>query len=477
MSAIVTLPRGACKAPDEIDARLQSWMRSRRLTLATSVGCDGIIRIARRATMHCPYACGSSEHRIARRAFLGGAISGAGIFGGGLLGGPLLAREVEAHRKQVLVVFLHGGVSQLESWDPKPRTDTGGPFRAIPTSVPGIHISELLPFTAKQMHRLALVRSVNTKENDHGKGRYLMETGRRKSPAADYPHLGAVCSRMLAEHGSGLPGNIQISFRGGGSRANDAAYLGPAHASVILSDGKPPQHLARAEGLDAPADLRRQSLRQAVDERFFAGRRTAATTAYAFSFDQAASLMERRDVFDVTKEPEQDRDRYGKHDFGQHCLLARRLLENGVAHVQVLHSNYDTHYENFDFHIEQLGEFDRPFATLMEDLAQRGLLETTLVVVMSEFGRTPKINDRYGRDHWGNAWSVALGGCGIQAGAVIGKTNPKGTAVADREVDHANLFHTYLQAVGIDSTSPIEIDGRPTPLADPAAQPIRELLA
>jgi hypothetical protein len=198
--------------------------------------------------MHCPYACGSAEHQMARRSFLGGLAAGAF---GGILGGPLLAQEVQTRRKQVLVVFLHGGVSQLETWDPKPRTDTGGPFRAIPTSVPGIHICELLPFTAKQMHHLALVRSINTKENDHGKGKYLMETGRRQTPAADYPHLGAVCSRMLADRGDGLPGNVKITYRGSGSRANDAAYLGPEHASVVLGDGKPPQHLVRAEGLDA----------------------------------------------------------------------------------------------------------------------------------------------------------------------------------------------------------------------------------
>jgi uncharacterized protein (DUF1501 family) len=327
------------------------------------------------------------------------------------------------------------------------------------------------------MHRLALVRSINTKENDHGKGKYAMETGRRETPAADYPKLGAVCSRMLARGNDGLPGNVQITSSGSGSRSNDAAYLGPEHASVILGDGKPPQHTTRPEGLDASADGRRLNLRRSVDARFLSSRRTAATTAYAYSFDQASSLMERREVFDVTKEPGADHDRYGRHDFGQHCLLARRLLESGVAYVQVMHSNYDTHYENFDFHIEQLGEFDRPFATLMDDLAARGLLETTLVIVMSEFGRTPKINSNYGRDHWGNAWSIALGGCGIQAGAVIGKTNANGTQVSEREVDHAHLFHTYLQAVGVDSTTPIDVGGRPTPLADPAAGPIQELLA
>ena len=157
--------------------------------------------------------------------------------------------------------------------------------------------------------------------------------------------------------------------------------------------------------------------------------------------------------------------------------MARRLLEKGVPFVQVNHSNYDTHYENFDFHIEQLGEFDFPFATLVSDLAERGMLEDTLICVMSEFGRTPKINSRYGRDHWGTAWSVLLGGAGIQPGAVIGKTNENGTAVIDREVDHGHLFHTILQAVGVDSTGEFEVGGRKYPIADPAKSSIKELIA
>ena len=157
--------------------------------------------------------------------------------------------------------------------------------------------------------------------------------------------------------------------------------------------------------------------------------------------------------------------------------MARRLLENGIPFVQVSHSNYDTHNENFAFHYEQLGEFDRSFAALVGDLHDRGMLESTLVVVMSEFGRTPRINARYGRDHWGNAWSVCLGGAGIQPGAVVGKTNDNGTKVIDREVSHGDLFHTYLSAVGMDSTDSFQIDGRELPLADPAHSPISELLS
>jgi uncharacterized protein (DUF1501 family) len=156
--------------------------------------------------------------------------------------------------------------------------------------------------------------------------------------------------------------------------------------------------------------------------------------------------------------------------------MARRLLEGGATFVKVTHTNYDTHHENFDFHIEQLGEFDRPFAKLLDDLADRGLLDSTLVVVMSEMGRTPTINRNLGRDHWSRAWSVALGGCGVKGGAVVGKTSPNGSTVVDREVNGGHLFHTYLKALGFDSKKNFYIDERPIPMADPKAAPIDEIL-
>lgn len=428
--------------------------------------------------MKCHYACGSAEHTLERRKFLGTMLGAAGA---ATFGMPRLLQaampELAANQKRILVFFMAGGLSQLESWDPKPKTDTGGPFRAIPTSVPGMHICELLPYTAKQMHHLSIIRSINTKENDHGKGRYCMTTGRRKEPVADYPHLGAVGARLLQPETSPLPGHIHITPGGGGGRSNNAAFLGPKYASIALGNGKPPQNSAPPEGLSPEADLRRNAFRAAVNDRFARRRRWAESDAFVSSFDQARQLMERREVFDVNKEPAADLARYGNSEFGRQCLLARRLLENGVSCVQVSHSNYDTHNENFDFHIEQLGEFDQPFATLVADLVDRGLWDSTLLVVMSEFGRTPRINHRFGRDHWGTAWSVALGGCGVQSGAVIGKTNANGTEVVDREVDHGHLFHTYLQAVGVDSSSELEAAGRSMPLADPAAEPITELLA
>jgi uncharacterized protein (DUF1501 family) len=422
----------------------------------------------------CSYACGSAEHRVSRRAFLGAAAA----LGAAGFAGPAAANELARAQKRVLVIFLSGGVSQLETWDPKPTTDTGGPFRAIPTSVPGTHICELLPHTAKQMHRLALVRGINTAEDEHGRGAYIMLTGRRTEPGIDYPHLGAVCAKLLGPESQSLPGNIQIMPKGdGGFGKQDAAFLGPKYGSVSLGDGKPPADLLRPAALTDDAERAREEMRKTLNDRFAKSRRSAATDAYAASFDQAERVVRQGEVFDITREPAKLADKYGRHDFGRHLLLARRLLEAGVTYVKVTHSNYDTHHENFDFHIEQLGEFDRPFAAMLDDLSDRGMLESTLVVVMSEFGRTPKINDRYGRDHWSKAWSVALAGCGIKGGAVVGKTNANGTAVTDRQVNGGHLFHTYLRAVGLNPAKNFYPNERPVPVADPKAEAITEVLA
>jgi uncharacterized protein (DUF1501 family) len=425
--------------------------------------------------MKCAYSCGSAEHVISRRGFLGG-MAGLGL-GAGFA--PFLnakaAAAMGSEQKQMLVIWLAGGSSQLETWDPKPKTETGGPFRAIETSVPGIQICELLPRTAMQMHHMALVRGVNTNENDHGKGHYMMHTGRAESPGAEYPHLGALAARFLAKGTEPLPGYIHITPGGGGMGGKEAAYLGPKYGPLFLGNGNAPNNTARAGSPEA--DATRHDLRRHMNDRFANRRRTAQTDAYTTTYEQALQLMERRDVFDVTKEPRKEQERYGSHDFGRHCLLARRLLESEATYVQVTHSNYDTHNENFAFHLEQLGEFDQAFSTLIEDLAQRGRLDKTLIVVMSEFGRTPAINYLYGRDHWGTAWSIALAGCGIKGGTVVGKTNDKGTEVVDREVNAAHLFHTYLTAVGLDPVDDYVVDGRTLQIADPTASPITEVLA
>ncbi len=428
--------------------------------------------------MKINYACSSIEHLVARRQFLGNMAAGAGMMAGGLgvFTSRAAAEQLRSDQKRIVVFNMHGGLSQLESWDPKPGTDTGGPFLSIPTSVPGIHVSELLPQTAQQMHHLCLVRGVNTSEDDHGKGAYMMMTGRRQTPAGNFPQIGAVAAKALTAADSSLPGHIRITPGGSGGRGNDSAYLGPKYSSVSLGNGNPPQNTTRPENLAEASDAARQEFRRQQNERFLNRRRTAVTEAFAYSYEQAEQLMRQRDVFDVTKEPPEDVERYGSHDFGRHCLLARRLLEKGIPSVQVSHSNYDTHNENFNFHIEQMGEFDRSFSCFVADMAARGMLDSTLIVVLSEFGRTPNINQYYGRDHWSKAWSVCLAGCRIPRGVAYGKTNANGTEVVDGQVDHGSLFHTYLQATGVDSSGSFDIDGRDMPIADPSSAAVAQLL-
>jgi hypothetical protein len=422
-------------------------------------------------------ACGSPGHLVSRRSMLTNMLLGAaGVGAISRLVHPALAGQMEAQKKQVLIVLLNGGLSQFESFDPKPKTKTGGPFRAIPTSVPGTHFSELMPCTAKQAHRLAVVRSMFAEQvpGSHAGARDYVETGR--SPAlGPYPLLGPVYSKLLPSSGE-LPGSIHIAPSRWGPR-QDAAFLGPRHASLVLSGGRAPLNLERSELLASSTDEVRFQLRDAIDQRFSQRRRTAHTEAYQASYQQAAQLMLRKDLFDFAKEPQRDQEKYGSHDFGRHCLLARRMLEAGATCVKVTHNNYDSHMENFNFHLEQLGEFDPPFATLLEDLHERGMLNHTLVILMTEFGRTPEIQPDLGRDHWPNNWSVALAGCGIQAGALLGKTNEEGTEIADRPVHVGDMFHTYLAAVGIESTATFDVGDNQVPIAAPERAPVREILA
>jgi uncharacterized protein (DUF1501 family) len=409
--------------------------------------------------------CNVLDHIASRRSMLG-ATAAAGI---GSLMTPVMGQQMQKKQKQILQIYLQGGVSQFESWDPKPKTKYGGPFRPIATSVPGVQICELLPHTAKKMHLLSIVRSVNLATNDHGVGRLFMERGRKNG---DYPYIGSVASKYLSTPTNTLPGYVHISTRG--LSDDSSAFLEAQHGQLRLQGFQAPENLRRPVDAHSEVYDRGNAFRQQLNQQFSNARTKSMIDAYDASFQQAGQLMARKNLFE--KQESYDLVRYGAHPFGRNCLLARTLLEEGTTCVKVTHFGYDTHAENFNFHIEQLDEFDRPFATLLGDLEDRGMLDHTLVMIYSEFGRTPKINHRYGRDHWGNSLSVAFGGCGIQAGAVIGSTNAEGTEVADREVDAGHLFHTCLQAVGIDSTMDHAVAGKSIPIGDPAAGPIEELL-
>ncbi len=414
--------------------------------------------------------CNKVDHAISRRVFLAGSLAGSVALGTAFQ--PAIAKELKGGQKRVLQIFLQGGLSQLESWDPKPGTVYGGPFRSIETSVPGIRICELLPHVAKRMHLLSIIRGINLKTSSHEFGRQFMEKGRR---TGDYPFLGAVVSKYLSPKDAKLPGYLHLSTRG--LTNNSHSFLGKKHGQLGLNGSTPPANMNRAKSLTTEADVRRNDFRRKLNQRFSGrGGQKAFTDVYDSSFDMADKLMKQKKLF-TAKPAQKDIDRYGKHDFAHKCILARELLENGATCVKVTHHGYDTHADNFNFHLEQLGEFDKTFCMLLDDLKERGMLESTLVIIHSEFGRTPKINQRYGRDHWGTALSIALGGCGINAGMVVGKTNKEGTAVVKREVHAGHLFHTYLQALGVDSTANHDLGGRIIPIGDPSVESINELLS
>jgi hypothetical protein len=414
----------------------------------------------------------SADPSISRRQWLSGAAAGA--LAAGL---PAMAATAGPQpRRKLLLLFLSGGASQFETWDPKPGAKTGGPFRSIPTSIPGIRIGELLPHTAKILDRLTVVRSVQSNIADHFQGHYAVQSGRI---APGYPVLGSAVAKLLERPDDVLPG--YVSIRRNGPKAytdiGDAGFLGARYEGVKVYDNLPPENLIRPEAILPEMARSVEEARRVADDRFLRGRQAAPIQSLGTTFHQAEALMRHREIFDLSREPAPLHDRYGRHEFGQHCLLARRLLESGVNCVRVTHFDWDAHQDNFYWHQVRCAEFDRTFVTLLDDLEQRGILEHTLVVVTGEMGRTPQINNLGGRDHWGRAWSMAMAGCGVKQGLVYGATNDTGTEVTEDPVSHGDLFHTYLQALGIDSHMDYHLDGQTAPVADPEAKPIKALLA
>ncbi len=421
--------------------------------------------------------CKPWEHATSRRQFLGAS---AGALAFGALGGMISPQAAEAMRKkekQVLFVWLDGGMSQLESWDPKPNTEFGGPFRTIKTSVPGTHFSELMPQCAKQAHRLCVVRNIATKDNAHSSGVARIQRGDPKNRGVAYPFFGSSIAKLMGPTASKLPAYVWVKPGSGGFKAEDAGFLGPKYGSLAFGDGKPPEDLLRHASLTVEEDEERNELRELLNQRYTAQRRPAFTEASSFVFDSARELMKRADVFDTTKLPAKELDRYGRTEIGQHMMVARNMLEAGVRFVKVGSYGWDTHGDNFNASASLVPKFDRAFAAIIEDLAATGLLDHTLVIAMSEFGRTPRINGHVGRDHWPEAWSIAMAGCGVKAGAVVGATNALGTDVKDKGHDIGAVFHTWFKALGIDSKK-VEYDNnsQPLPLAHDDMEAIKEAL-
>ncbi len=420
--------------------------------------------------------CTPLDHRLSRRQWLGG-VAGAAA---GALGicQPTVAQELRRRRKQVLFIWLDGGMSQLESWDPKPNTQFGGPFRAISTAVPGIHISELLPKTARQMRHLAIVRSLHTKDNSHSAGVARIQRGDPANRGVPYPFFGSAVAKLLGPGASGLPPYIWVKPGSGGFKTEDAGFLGPRYGALALGDGRPPENFLRPDAIGEQDDRERRELRRLLDRRYAAQRRPQATEANSYVYDMAAQLQRNAHLFDSGTLASRDVERYGRHEFGRHLLLGRRLLEAGVTFVKVNSYGWDSHGDNFNAHHNMVPKVDQAFAAFIEDLADRSMLDNVLVIMLSEFGRTPRINGDVGRDHWPEAWSLVTAGTGIRRGVVVGRTNDLGTFVTGDEHDIGHLFHTWFTALGINpATTQYDNGGQPLPIAHEACSPIREMLA
>jgi hypothetical protein len=420
------------------------------------------------------YACGGQDHGISRRRMLG-LMGGLGLAG---LTRPTFADALRAKDRQILFIWLDGGMSQLESWDPKPGSEFGGPFRAIPTSIPGVHISELMPCSARIAHKLSIVRSMSTQDDSHSVGVGRMQRGDPLNRGVDYPYLGSAVAKILGPGTSNLPPYVSIKPGSSGFVFQEAGFLGGKYGALALGDGKPPIHINRPDGVTDETEQTRQDLRRAADARFRARHPDSEVDAYDSCYESALQLIKRKDLFDPSRVSKKDVERYGTHPLGRHLLQARQLIEAGVRFVKVTSYHWDTHADNFAMHRELVPQIDRPFAALIDDLDDRGLLDNVTVVLMSEFGRTPKINQRWGRDHWPEAWSLALAGCGIQRGVVTGKTSPDGAFVDEKPYDVGHVFHTLFRAVGIDpDKETYKHNGQTLAIARDDMGPIKEVLA
>lgn len=432
---------------------------------------------------------------LERRAFLQAVLGGAAASASAPWFAPLAA-ALEPHpqrRRQCILLWMAGGPSQLDTFDPKPGHANGGQFSDRATRSAGLRISEHLPKLADWSEHFVPVRSLSTREGDHGRGCYLVRTGRRPGGPLPDPDIGSLLSKELADPQADLPAYVSIDAP---VFINPAAFspgfLGPSFASATVGvlpprteEAQQPGEFPRL-GLDylvgRPGhDQRRRQWWQQLQSRYLAARATPNSVAHDVSYRRALRLLDSpaARAFDLDQEPAQVRDRYGPTVFGQGCLLARRLLEHGVAFVEVSLGGtglrWDTHVENFPRVQSLCAELDSGWSALMEDLAERGLLETTTILWIGEFGRTPRINQDAGRDHYPEAWTCVFAGGGIRGGQAYGRTSAGGEEVVEGKVSIADVLATLCAALGVDpareNITPIN---RPLKIAE--GSPIREIL-
>jgi hypothetical protein len=383
---------------------------------------------------------------------------------------------LKKQHKNIVILWMSGGPSHMDTWDLKPGQSTGGEFMPISTSVPGVQICQYLPTVAREMQHLSLVRSLVTNEGSHERGRVLMHTARQPNPTTSFPSIGAVASQQLTEKDLAIPGFISI-----GRPADGPGFLGMNYAPfTVQNPGQPPENIRPPSTVGEDLRIyRRQQLFYALEEDF--ARRGEAARAHKDIYGKAFNLVASRDgkrVFDLSSEKTSLIQAYGDNGFGKGCLLARKLVEAGVTCVEVDLGGWDNHAGIFPtLKRDRLPVLDKGMGTLVKDLVDRGLWENTVVVWMGEFGRTPKINQNAGRDHWARCWSVVVGGGDLKGGQVVGSTNADGMEVASRPVTVSDLFATLYKGLGIDPNLQIrDTIGRPHGISGENGKPIEELV-
>lgn len=387
------------------------------------------------------------------------------------------ARARGAERPKTLItLWMGGGPSQLETFDPHPGPKIGGETKAIDTKLPGLRIAHLLPQTAEQIHEMCVIRSMISKEGDHERGTYLLKTGYRPDPTLIHPSLGAIVAHELPVAGVEIPRHVSIMNSQWPARGG---FLGDDYDAFKVLD--PRQNLQNMKaGVEPERQQRRLKDLDVVEHAFRRRRRLQSDgTLHQETVRRALTMMtsEQLKAFQVEEEPAAVRAAYGDTPFGAGCLIARRLVEVGVRAVEVSLEGFDTHTKNYPGHVTNCGILDPAFAALIHDLKQRDLFDSTVLLWIGEFGRTPKINPLGGRDHWPTGFSAVVGGGGFQSGLVIGETDPEGAKTEPADpIEVHDLFATILKTLGVEYnkelTTPI---GRPMALCK--GKPIDRLLA
>jgi len=390
---------------------------------------------------------------------------------GGLTGFQAIAAEARKVKKHCILLWMNGGASQFETFDMKPGRPTGGPYRPIDSNVPGIRVCELMPKMAQQMDKVAVIRSMRTSEVDHPGGIYLMHTGYRPSANVRFPEMGAVVAKYQSTVGGDLPDFVKVSSNGDAG----AGFLGPKYQPFgIGSEGNLPQFSGST--MDAAKEAKRHDLRSFVDQQFTKETNSEVSKMHIEGYEAARRLQKGREAFKIDAEWAKSKELYGDSEFGRRCLLARKLVESGVAFVEVGQSSYDSHADNFQWHRGLVPPMEHAWAGLLQDLKDRGMLEKTLVVWTGEIGRTPSINNRAGRDHYVRCWSTALAGCGIKGGQLYGTSNESGADVKENPVTEGDFFATIYKALSIDPKTENYAGLRPVPLAPFGSKVVDALL-